>query len=123
MVAPRALACSSSSRMTMPPPSPMTKPSRVASKGRDAVSGESFRSDNAFMFAKPPMAIGVRARRAGRDRRVVRSLRVEPHRHQAGGDVGDEHRDEERADLALPALAVDVVLLLERLEAANTAAD
>ena len=43
----------------MPPPSPMTKPSRVASNGRDAVAGESLRSDSAFMFAKPPIAIGV----------------------------------------------------------------
>ncbi len=43
----------------MPPPSPITKPSRVASNGRDAVSGESLRSDSAFMFAKPPIAIGV----------------------------------------------------------------
>ena len=45
--------------MTMPPPSPITKPSRVASNGRDAVSGDSLRSDSAFMFAKPPIAIGV----------------------------------------------------------------
>ena len=43
----------------MPPPSPITKPSRVASNGRDAVSGDSLRSDSAFMFAKPPIAIGV----------------------------------------------------------------
>ena len=45
--------------MTMPPPSPMTKPSRVESNGREAVSGESLRSERAFMFAKPPIAIGV----------------------------------------------------------------
>ena len=84
----------------------MTKPSRVASNGRDAVSGDSLRSDSAFMLAKPPIAIGVTvaseppviidvgvavldrakgvadrvgARGAGRDRRVVRSLRVEAH--------------------------------------------
>ena len=43
----------------MPPPSPITKPSRVASNGRDAVSGDSLRSESAFMFAKPPIAIGV----------------------------------------------------------------
>ena len=59
MRAPRLRACSSSSRMTMAPPSPITKPSRVASNGRDAVSGDSLRSESAFMFAKPPIAIGV----------------------------------------------------------------
>jgi hypothetical protein len=37
----------------------MTNPSRVASNGRDAVSGLSFRSDSAVMLAKPPIAIGV----------------------------------------------------------------
>ena len=37
----------------------MTNPSRVASKGRDAVAGDSLRSDSAFMFANPPMAMGV----------------------------------------------------------------
>ena len=45
--------------MRIPAPSPITKPSRVASNGREAVSGLSFRSDNAFMLAKPPIAIGV----------------------------------------------------------------
>ncbi len=45
----------------MPAPSPMTKPSRVASNGRDAVAGESFRSESAFMFANPPIDIGVTA--------------------------------------------------------------
>jgi hypothetical protein len=42
-------------------PSPMTKPSRVASNGREAVSGSSFRSESARMFAKPPIDIGVTA--------------------------------------------------------------
>ena len=45
--------------MTTPAPSPITNPSRVLSNGRDAVSGASFRSERAFMFAKPPIAIGV----------------------------------------------------------------
>ena len=45
--------------MTTPAPSPITKPSRVASNGRDAVSGSSLRSDSACMLAKPPIAIGV----------------------------------------------------------------
>ena len=102
------------------------------------------------MLAKPPIAIGVtvasappvimtsaspywmvririadrvRAGRAGGDGGVVRALGVEAHRDDAGGDVGDEHRDEEGRDLARPALAIDVVLLLEALEAADAAAD
>jgi hypothetical protein len=37
----------------------MTNPSRVASNGRDAVSGDSLRSESAFMLAKPPIAMGV----------------------------------------------------------------
>ena len=45
--------------MRIPAPSPMTNPSRVASKGREAVSGLSLRSESAFMLAKPPIAIGV----------------------------------------------------------------
>ena len=43
----------------MPHPSPITNPSRVRSNGRDAVAGESFRSESAFMLANPPIAIGV----------------------------------------------------------------
>ena len=65
----------------------------------------------------------VRARGAGGDGRVVRTTCLEAHGDDAGRDVGDEHRDEEGADLALPALAVDVVLLLEALEATDTAPD
>src|SRR5438874_196906 len=37
MCAPRRLACPSSSRTSMPDPSPSTKPSRRASNGRDAL--------------------------------------------------------------------------------------
>src|ERR1700710_2686079 len=59
MRAPRSSACCSSSRITIPAPSPITKPSRVASNGREAVSGESLRSESAVMLAKPPIAIGV----------------------------------------------------------------
>ena len=57
--APRFFAYSSSSRITTPAPSPMTNPSRVASKGREAVANSSLRVDSAVMFAKPPIAIGV----------------------------------------------------------------
>jgi hypothetical protein len=42
-----------------PAPSPITKPSRVASKGRLAVSGSSFRVDMAFMAPKPATVSGV----------------------------------------------------------------
>jgi hypothetical protein len=41
--------------------------------------------------------------------------------NDARRDVGDEHRDEERADLARPRSRVDVVLLLEALQAADAA--
>ena len=50
-VAPRSSACSADSTTTTPAPSPSTKPSRVASNGRDAVSGESLRFDRAPMLA------------------------------------------------------------------------
>ena len=61
IVAPRALACSSSSSTRHPAPSPMTKPSRVASKGLLAPSGSSFRVDMAFIAANPAIVRGVTA--------------------------------------------------------------
>src|SRR3546814_8611888 len=42
MGAPLASACSSSSRTIAPAPSPITKPSRLSSKGRGVVVGSSF---------------------------------------------------------------------------------
>src|SRR5215470_19021538 len=45
----------------MPAPSPMTKPSRSASNGREALSGLSLRVDNARIAANPPTPIGVTA--------------------------------------------------------------
>jgi hypothetical protein len=57
--APRA--CSSASSTTTPAPSPITKPSRVASNGRDARRGLSLRVESAPMLAKPPIDIGVTA--------------------------------------------------------------
>ncbi len=59
IVAPRRRACSSSSRIRHPEPSPSTKPSRVASNGRLAVSGESLRVESAFIEAKPAIVSGV----------------------------------------------------------------
>src|SRR5438477_554775 len=47
MVAPRFLACSSSSNTSMPEPSPNTKPSRCLSNGRDAFVGLSLLVDRA----------------------------------------------------------------------------
>ena len=47
------------SRIKMPAPSPTTKPSRSASKGRLACSGSSLRVDSALMEANPPTPIGV----------------------------------------------------------------
>ena len=57
-VAPRSRAWASDSTTTTPPPSPRTNPSRVASNGRDAVSGESLRLDRAPMFGSAATPIG-----------------------------------------------------------------
>ena len=57
-VAPRRSACSADSMTTTPAPSPRTKPSRVASNGREAVSGESLRFDSAVMFESAATPIG-----------------------------------------------------------------
>src|SRR3546814_11150889 len=59
MRAPRALARSYSSITRIPAPSPMTKPSRPSSHGRDAFSGSSLRVDSAFIAQKPPTDVGV----------------------------------------------------------------
>src|SRR6202030_3472468 len=47
------------SRIKMPAPSPTTKPSRCASKGRLACAGSSLRVDSAFMDENPPTPMGV----------------------------------------------------------------
>ncbi len=131
-------------------PSPITKPSRVRSKGREACSGSSLRGESAFMLAKPaiargvmaasaPPAIidvgvavldgpvrladGVRGRGAGRDGAEVGPRQAVAHRHQAGRHVGNEHRDEEGGDASGPLLEVDLALLLEGRDAADPAAD
>src|SRR5450759_5411673 len=69
------------------------------------------------------VANGMRAASACRDGGVVGSTRVEAHGHDARGNVSNEHRDEEGADLVRPALAVDIVLLLEALQPADAAAN
>src|SRR5208337_796515 len=61
MGAPRRRACSSSSRIRMPAPSPITKPSRSLSQGRLARAGSSLRVESARMAANPPTPMGVMA--------------------------------------------------------------
>src|SRR5207302_404624 len=59
MRASRRMAWSRDSSTTMPAPSPHTKPSRPASKGREAFSGSSLRVDIAFIEQKPAMVSGT----------------------------------------------------------------
>src|SRR5712692_7651271 len=61
MRAPRRRANSSSSRITMPAPSPITNPSRSKSNGRDAWTGSSFLVESARKAANPATLIGVMA--------------------------------------------------------------
>ena len=56
--APRATACSYSSRMSVAAPSAITKPSRLLLKGRDAPLGSSLRTDRACIALKPPTPVG-----------------------------------------------------------------
>ena len=134
----------------MPAPSPITKPSRSRSKGREARTGSSLRVDSARMAAKPPTPSGVmaaslppaimasaspaldepervphrmRARRAGRARRRVGTLRTGPDRDPARRQVDDGGGDEERADLARSVLEQRLVLALDCRESADPAAD
>ena len=59
--APLAFACSYSSKISAPAPSPKTKPSLSLSKGRDAVLGSSFLVDKACMALNPPIPAIVTA--------------------------------------------------------------
>ncbi|MNY29920.1 hypothetical protein D3C86_1639950 [compost metagenome] len=61
MFAPLAMACSSSSKIKAPAPSPITKPSRSLSKGLEAPSGSSFLLDKACAELKPPTDDSVMA--------------------------------------------------------------
>ena len=68
-------------------------------------------------------ADGVRrcgARRAGRQ---IRTLGAETYRHLAGREIDDGGRDEERRDLARPAVEQGFVLPFDRAEAADTGPD
>ena len=113
----------------MPAPSPSTKPSRSASKGREAVAGSSLRSESALQEQKPPMPerftqasappaiitsaspysimrpaspIAMGARGACRDHRHVRALGLELDRDQARHHVDDGAGHEERRDAPRP---------------------
>ena len=134
----------------MPDPSPITKPSRSLSNGREAFSGASLRVESARIEQKPPTPSGViaasaapgdhhvgvaaldeaegvahrvGAARAGGGGGGVRSLGPGADRDPARGEVDDRGGDEERADLAGPALEEGLVLALDGGEAADAAAD
>ena len=61
IVAPRFLACAKDSMTRTPAPSPMTKPSRPLSHGRDAPVGSSLREESARHAMKPPRPERVHA--------------------------------------------------------------
>src|SRR6266568_3281212 len=62
MVAPRRSACSRSSRMSAPAPSPITKPSRSESNGREASVGRSLNLvDRAVIWANATSAMSTNA--------------------------------------------------------------
>ena len=133
-----------------PAPSPMTKPSRSLSNGREAclriivarahgahraktadANGHNrrFRAAGehdlriAHLDRAPGFADGVvggRARGAGGE---IRPAQVVIHREQAGGHVADEHRDHERREPARPAFEQDLVLFDGRLQAADAGAE
>ena len=141
---------SSSSRMRTPAPSPMTKPSRSLSKGREAAAGSSLRVESARMALKPPtpraviaaslppaimtsasprwisrigVAHRVRARSAGRRGGRRRPARAGPDGHPARGQVDDGRGDEEGRNPPRPAVDHLGVLSLDGRETADAAAD
>src|ERR671924_175177 len=86
MRAPRRRACCSSSRMRVPAPSAMTKPSRSRSKGRLASWGAAVFGDRARMLPKVLTASGT-----GRDAAVVRPGGAETHRHVSAREIAEHH--------------------------------
>src|SRR5918912_672228 len=101
--APRALACSARSSTSTAAPSPMTKPSRRASNGRETPSRESA-----------PMR-----RNAARQTPVS----ADAHGDHARRGVGHHHRHEVRRHRALAALEEVSALALEREQPAHAGAD
>ena len=65
----------------------------------------------------------MRARCAGGHGGVIRTFRLQPHGNDAGGDVTDKHRDEERRNLARPECAIDIVLVFEAPDTPDPTAD
>ena len=142
IVAPRASAWSHSSSTRMPAPSPMTKPSRSTSKGREKSVEES-----AVMLRKPASAMStmtasappatatgqrpVATRRAALPIAWVpaahavvtvsaRSAQAEAHGDGGGRGVGHHHRDHEGRDaVRTPCSEQHPVLLEHRLQAAD----
>ena len=124
-----------------PAPSPITKPSRSASNGRDACSGSSLRLLSAPMRANAatagammrasvppaittstvssrisrvpsPIALALGGARGGDAEH--RAVPPEVDADEPGGRVRHHHRHEERADPVRALVAVDLELLLER---------
>src|SRR5438045_430625 len=128
MWAPRRRAASSSSRTTTPEPSPITKPSRSLSKGRDAVSGWSLRVDRARMAAKPPTP-GVPGDDGGNPadaaadvdahHLAVVGADLEPGVGQ--GEVGGRHRELDEAVHLLDVFLLDPAQGVEALHLAGEA--
>ena len=141
IVAPRAAACSHSSRISTAAPSPITKPSRSTSNGRLTPLVES-----AVMLPNPASAVivpaasaaagdhgvaaapgdqaggvadGVRAGGTGRAHRLARALQPPAHRDRRAGGVGHHHRHEERRHPPLALLDPDDDLVLERAQPAD----
>ena len=148
MCAPRAWACSSSSSTSTPAPSPITKPSRLTSKGWEAPCGSSLWVLRARAAANPDtptgligaslppanmtsaapsrmrragVADGVGGRGAGRAGRAERALGAELERDVRRAHVGDHHRDQQRVG-AVRSLVEELVRLdVQRLQAADAA--
>src|SRR5450759_1192208 len=124
--APRARACSSDSRTTTPAPSPIMKPSRPLSNGREAPSGSSLRVERARIAALdrlPGLANGVAAGGASGDDAEVRALRAKDDGDHAGRQVADRHGDQEGRHAGGALLAHEQDLLGQGPDAADARPD
>ena len=133
-----------------PEPSPMTKPARVASNGRDAFGGSSSSIARPRIAVKPARISGIkhdsvppastasalaaldhlrgfadrmRARGARRDDRVVRPADPERDRELPRDRVDQDAREEARRHAIRPAVAEDVRLLDDAGDAADRRAE
>ena len=112
---------------------------RIVELGRERLAGDEARdakaADGRFGAARDHdigiverddagrIADGVRARRAGRDHRVVRALAAELDRDQARGEIDERARNEERADAARSLLVHQEGGVRDVGEAADAGAD